>query len=493
MAQHMAAPDYLTGLLKWLNRPEWAAGFQEVLQEHVGVVCEAADIEFGDLEHLLGEDAFLVLGACIAEDFFTRSAEDDGRNIVDDYLKRRGWKESVISKRYMQALRNSEMSLYEVSDILPGQSFLARDLLRDRPPVPVFDSAASRGLEPFDHIAARIFELNGKRVMSGGMLQLDPELTEELLEKIRAAKEKLRGLLKEWPRELPRETDVDEREALDSMAMTLAAPLISALWLEDQLDDEFFDADEPAVMDDDGDEVEFHDMHFPLLQGVLMDTVRSRLDAIPTLRAEPGSNLWHWLGPLRPASPDGTPPQVGVDIEYDDGVLLGIVRLDQTEVGLRTNSAERAATGLAWISAALDGLVGEPTTEITSWDEAIQDYDDDDDLDIDDDDGDNDVDMNDDRDGSVLPDIDLPPERRAEFLHSMMNKYYRKVLNEPVPMLGSISPRDAARTRSGRAKLVEWLKHLEQGSSTHQTDGNPLGSYDFGWMWTELGIENLRT
>jgi cytochrome b len=75
----------------------------------------------------------------------------------------------------------------------------------------------------------------------------------------------------------------------------------------------------------------------------------------------------------------------------------------------------------------------------------------------------------------------------------MMNKYYRKVLNEPVPMLGSISPRDAARTRSGRAKLVEWLKHLEQGSSTHQTDGNPLGSYDFGWMWTELGIENLRT
>lgn len=30
----------------------------------------------------------------------------------------------------MKAIRSSVMSLYEVSDIVPGQSFLARDLIR---------------------------------------------------------------------------------------------------------------------------------------------------------------------------------------------------------------------------------------------------------------------------------------------------------------------------------------------------------------------------
>lgn len=45
MAQHMASSEYLTGLMKWLTRPEWATGFQDILQEHIGVVCEAVDLE----------------------------------------------------------------------------------------------------------------------------------------------------------------------------------------------------------------------------------------------------------------------------------------------------------------------------------------------------------------------------------------------------------------------------------------------------------------
>jgi hypothetical protein len=43
--QHMGSNEYLTGLMKWLKHPEWAAGFQDILQEHIGVVCEAVDLE----------------------------------------------------------------------------------------------------------------------------------------------------------------------------------------------------------------------------------------------------------------------------------------------------------------------------------------------------------------------------------------------------------------------------------------------------------------
>jgi len=503
----MASPDYLTGLLKWLKRPEWAEAFHEVLEDHVGGVCNAVDIEFGDLEDLLGDEAFLVLGACIMEDFFTRFTEDDGRNIVDDYLKRRGWKESITNKRYMQALRDSVMSIYEISDIVPGQSFLARDLIRDLAPVPVFDPEASRDFEPFDHIAARIFELNGRRLMSGGTLRLDPALSTELREKIAAARDKMRGLLRERRTDPVEEIDTAaEQEVFDTVAMTLAPPLISAMWLENRLDDDLFDVDDLPPVNHDGDEVEFHDMLFPLLPGVTMDTVRSRLDATPALHREPGSAFWNWLGPLPAASPDGTPSPVSVDTEFDDGVLLGIARLSETEVGLKTNSAARAATGEALISTTLEGLVGAPTTQVTPWDEAVREYegdDDDDDFDIDDDDfdiddddsidDDDDDDPIEDEDGTALPNTDIPIEVPPEMVHAMLNNYYRKVLNEPVPMLGNVTPRNAARTLSGRAKVVEWLQQLEARSAVHRNDGDPLGTYDFGWIWRELGLQKPRS
>lgn len=75
---------------------------------------------------------------CAFEDFLTRES-DDGRNIVDDYLKRRGRKEGASARAYIIALRTSVMSLYEVSDIVRDTSFRARDLVRGGEPVLVSD------------------------------------------------------------------------------------------------------------------------------------------------------------------------------------------------------------------------------------------------------------------------------------------------------------------------------------------------------------------
>jgi hypothetical protein len=59
-------------------------------------------------------------------------------------------------------------------------------------------------------------------------------------------------------------------------------------------------------------------------------------------------------------------------------------------------------------------------------------------------------------------------------------------------MLGDVSPRAAAKTKKGREKLVAWLKFLENQTGRHRDHGDPMGSYDFSWMWTELGVANLR-
>ena len=76
----------------------------------------------------------------------------EGSNIVDDYLKRRGWKESASARAYMLALRSSVMSLYEVSDIVRDTSFRARDLVRGGDPIS--ERSATRSLKQWDRIAA---------------------------------------------------------------------------------------------------------------------------------------------------------------------------------------------------------------------------------------------------------------------------------------------------------------------------------------------------
>lgn len=58
----------------------------------------------------------------------------------------------------MAALRSSVMSLYEVSDVVRDQSFLARDLLRGGTPVRISEKSATHSLKQWDRLAARVVE-----------------------------------------------------------------------------------------------------------------------------------------------------------------------------------------------------------------------------------------------------------------------------------------------------------------------------------------------
>lgn len=73
-----------------------------------------------------------------------------------------------------------------------------------------------------------------------------------------------------------------------------------------------------------------------------------------------------------------------------------------------------------------------------------------------------------------------------------MDRHYRETLDQPVGMLGNKTPRQAARTPKGREKTAEWLKYLENQSAVRPDPADPMASYDFSWMWKELGILNLR-
>src|SRR5437773_12579660 len=126
----MAPKHLLEGLKKWKTRETGHDRFEAVIEDHLLPTCDEPGLEFGDIVSTLGEDLFMsTVWACAFEDLLTREFDDDS-NIVDEYLKRRGWKETADVRAYMTALRNSVVSLYEVSDVVLDKSFRARDLVR---------------------------------------------------------------------------------------------------------------------------------------------------------------------------------------------------------------------------------------------------------------------------------------------------------------------------------------------------------------------------
>jgi hypothetical protein len=46
-------------------------------------------------------------------------------------------------------------------------------------------------------------------------------------------------------------------------------------------------------------------------------------------------------------------------------------------------------------------------------------------------------------------------------------------------------------TPKGREKVAAWLKSLENHMA-RQEPGSPMAGYDTGWLWRDLGVEDLR-
>lgn len=120
----------------------------------------------------------MILWGYVFEDGLTR--DWDGEKLFETHLKPRGWKEGPRNSAYRRAVRSSVMSLYEVSDIKPGQSLVARDLLRESEPVLVHEGAATQMVRQWDRLAARILPSDGRHVFAGGLLTCSAETCDHL-------------------------------------------------------------------------------------------------------------------------------------------------------------------------------------------------------------------------------------------------------------------------------------------------------------------------
>ncbi|ANV99256.1 hypothetical protein [Bradyrhizobium icense] len=361
--------------------------------------------------------------ACAFEDMLTREF-DDGSNIVEDYLKRRGWKETASVRAYITALRGSAMSLYEVSDVVLDKSFRARDLVRGGEPVLISERLATRFLKQWDRFAGRVLQVRQQTQISGAVLPYEHQASEDLLDGFR----RLAKLTKKDKQALARTIGEEfDAAAIASLSETeklrAVSPTFTTVWLLDTIDRAARNL--PELRNFDGDELLMCTVRYPLAEGTMEDDVRRVLDSCADLRPI-NATQWNWIGGKKRAR----------------------------------SSAARARSSKPL------------TVETATIDQMLV--------------------SDDDEDDDELQELGISEEEHRAIIHETMDRHYRETLDEPVPALGNKSPRAAVKTKSGRAKVVDWLKMMENRTAKAGESNPAMAGYSFDWMWAELGVAQLR-
>lgn len=439
----------ISDLLEFISRDDiWGNRLQDVVAEHLVPALNEFEIDDDDLLKLLGEPWPGVLWGCGFEDFLGRRYGED--NIVDVYLKRRGWNETALNRDYFAALRDTPVSLYEVTEVKPGKSMVLQDLLGSAEPVTVLEKSATRSLRKWDRIVVRVITEQDSHVISGALLAFSTDAVELLFDG-------LCGALK-----------LKKSDALQLTTDQLqgCAPIFTCAWLFTALPRAMF-APQPTFCNSDGDDVMFHDLRFPLAAGVTQKEVAACLDEVGNFVPE-GARFWNWLAPLR-KKPCKQPSGIMLDSQITDRTVLGSLELKGKSLLVAVNSAERAKKVEVLVVKATEERLKRPLTRIRTVEQMMAE-----------------------EEPEPLEDGagEIPPEIAQQITHDYMDKHYRETLDAPVPSLGGKSPRQAVRSAAGRKKVLEWLKLLENRSARHEDA--PIGEYDFGWMWAELGLHDHR-
>ena len=438
---------------------------EQVFAEHFDMICDRFDTTEEKIADLLG-DAFGMVFGVVLEDFFTARFGDEGdKNVIDDYLKRRGWREKVPAKRYLEALRDSVLSLYEVVELDPGHSMTVRDLVLGGDTITVEERLGSETAARWDRIAGRIVTVNKKIYFTGSLLLFSHEVADEVLAGIKEMDKRIRKRLQREAKKRGERAEFKDGD-LREMLLSTSGRFFTQTWLIDAL--ERATGPMPEIRNSDGNEIVFSEVRFPVTGEVAK--IITGLDKINELeRDKPDELQWTWHGHGSPSKrmsrrnglAFGTTDEVG-------RTILGSVEISEDALVLSTNSRERADSGRNLLLSHLEGLVGQPLTSHQALEKML-----------------------DERTDAPLMQSELPAEVAEQAIHSFLDDHYRQALDEPLPLLDGKTPRQAARSKKGREQVTSWLKKLENSETRRAASQGQL-PYDFQWMWREMKIDNPR-
>jgi hypothetical protein len=91
MSRQRDTDKAIHNLMRWADRPEWEQEKAAVFDAHLAPVCERLGMSQEELGRELAEHGYGgMLFGIVFEDFISRDPAPEGKNLIDDYLTRRG-------------------------------------------------------------------------------------------------------------------------------------------------------------------------------------------------------------------------------------------------------------------------------------------------------------------------------------------------------------------------------------------------------------------
>lgn len=81
----------------------------------------------------------------------------------------------------------------------------------------------------------------------------------------------------------------------------------------------------------------------------------------------------------------------------------------------------------------------------------------------------------------------IEPELERELMHQFIRDYYRNWADEPIPLLGNRTPRQAMQTKKGRLQVIELLKGYELEEERKRLRGEV--PFDYTFLWHSVGLD----
>ncbi len=432
-------------LLKYAKRPEWEPLLFDIWHEHLdhaadvlGISAEAVTgaIEENDWhQHLFG---------LVFEDFATRGSVDVP-SFARVYLQRAGWREAPQARRYLEAMADSSLGLYEVVEVQRERGLKLRDLVNDGAPIFVREKAATLDAARWDVLAARVVEEGEGQVLTGGILLLERQSAKALAEVLKRAQDR-------------RST---KRRALQVEDLPL---LVTAAWLSEAIDG----LRQDEVSDAEGEPLLFGKAKLPLKAEP--GEIARRLDTAREWRrtgVDPSS--WVLVGGSARTLKKGSGRYRVISQLPTGEVIFGHAELAGDHLEFSANSHESMESGIARLRDVLGDAIGsavtvyQPPHLVSESDEGAQ------------------------------PDLseELSAEELASIKQALFDRHYRETMRSRIPALGDKTPRQALRSKVGRQKVLDWLKEMER-SEARRASQTGEKAYDFAWMWQELGLFSER-
>ena len=146
-------------LIDYIEQSEkWGPLFKQLINQLCGPV--ASKLEAGldaVIPELLSEPCGHMSFGYLYEEMATTTWDNDGVTPIDTFLETRGWREAHAGRRYLQALKESNLQFFEITAVVPGKWVEVRPFGSDAPSIRVVEHAASQNLHPWAALVARVY------------------------------------------------------------------------------------------------------------------------------------------------------------------------------------------------------------------------------------------------------------------------------------------------------------------------------------------------